>query len=306
MTTSDKVQDYSLLSFFRYLIAKGIYGAGLTIVVTILCIAWLFSIPNTYKSEVLLSPTEQSRGNNLGASAGQLGGLASLAGISLGNESISNTTLAISVLESRNFAQRFIASQSMSVPLVAAESWDAVNEQLTIDNEIYDQKQQVWVRKVNPPRNAKPSDYELYEYYRDVLDIRELESGLISISFEHISPVLAAKWTEAIIVDINMFMRDREILKVRNNIQYLTEQAETTSNAEVKSSIYNLIQEQYKDLMLAEVNEDFVFNIVDPAVVPELKESPKRALIFVILLVLWLLMVFCVYLTIFLFQPSKI
>ncbi len=34
--------------------------------------------------------------------------------------------------------------------------------------------------------------------------------------------------------------------------------------------------------MLAEVQEEFVFKVVDPAVVPEQKNSPKRALICVL------------------------
>jgi uncharacterized protein involved in exopolysaccharide biosynthesis len=34
--------------------------------------------------------------------------------------------------------------------------------------------------------------------------------------------------------------------------------------------------------MLAEVQEEFIFKVVDPAVVPELKAGPKRALICVL------------------------
>jgi uncharacterized protein involved in exopolysaccharide biosynthesis len=34
--------------------------------------------------------------------------------------------------------------------------------------------------------------------------------------------------------------------------------------------------------MLAEVQEEFIFKVVDPAVIPELKSSPKRALICVL------------------------
>ncbi len=47
----------------------------------------------------------------------------------------------------------------------------------------------------------------------------------------------------------------------------------------MQSTFYKLIEEQTKSLMLAEVQEEFVFRVIDPAVVPELKDSPKRALI---------------------------
>ncbi|TOH86698.1 GNVR domain-containing protein, partial [Vibrio parahaemolyticus] len=40
--------------------------------------------------------------------------------------------------------------------------------------------------------------------------------------------------------------------------------------------------EQTKSLMLAEAQEEFVFKVVDPAVVPELKSKPKRSLIVIV------------------------
>ena len=51
---------------------------------------------------------------------------------------------------------------------------------------------------------------------------------------------------------------------------------------EIQNLFYQLIQEKIKDGMLAETTEDFVFKIIDPAVVPEKKHSPQRALIVVL------------------------
>jgi uncharacterized protein involved in exopolysaccharide biosynthesis len=50
----------------------------------------------------------------------------------------------------------------------------------------------------------------------------------------------------------------------------------------MQSAFYQIVEEQTKSLMLAEVQEDFIFKVVDPAVVPELKAGPKRALICVL------------------------
>lgn len=50
----------------------------------------------------------------------------------------------------------------------------------------------------------------------------------------------------------------------------------------MQSTFYKLIEEQTKSLMLAEVQDEFVFKVVDPAVVPEVKDSPKRALICIV------------------------
>lgn len=47
----------------------------------------------------------------------------------------------------------------------------------------------------------------------------------------------------------------------------------------MQNTFYKLIEEQTKSLMLAEVQEEFVFKVVDPSVVPEVKYEPKRYLI---------------------------
>ncbi|WP_308300923.1 GNVR domain-containing protein, partial [Vibrio parahaemolyticus] len=52
-----------------------------------------------------------------------------------------------------------------------------------------------------------------------------------------------------------------------------------TAIADMQSTFYKLIEEQTKSLMLAEVQEEFVFKVIDPAVVPEEKTQPSRAII---------------------------
>ena len=69
---------------------------------------------------------------------------------------------------------------------------------------------------------------------------------------------------------------------IDQNLAYLNTQLQKTAVADMQSTFYKLIEEQTKSLMLAEVQEEFIFKVVDPAVVPEQKDSPKRALICVL------------------------
>lgn len=82
--------------------------------------------------------------------------------------------------------------------------------------------------------------------------------------------------------EINQVMRERTIAETTQNLNYLQEQLQRTSVADMQATFYKLIEEQTKSLMLAEVQDEFVFKVVDPAVVPELKDKPKRALIVVL------------------------
>jgi hypothetical protein len=46
--------------------------------------------------------------------------------------------------------------------------------------------------------------------------------------------------------------------------------------------LFSLIEEQTKTVMLGNVRDEYVFKTIDPAVVSELKEKPKRAIIVVV------------------------
>ena len=46
--------------------------------------------------------------------------------------------------------------------------------------------------------------------------------------------------------------------------------------------LYQLIEEQTKTVMFANVREQYVLKTIDPALVPELKSGPKRAFICVL------------------------
>lgn len=42
------------------------------------------------------------------------------------------------------------------------------------------------------------------------------------------------------------------------------------------------MEEQVKSQMLTEVRKDYVFKVVEPAIVPELKSKPRRSLIIIL------------------------
>ena len=62
--------------------------AAITAVFAITSVLYALSVPNQYKATALLAPA-QSDGGGLSSALGQLGGLASLAGVSIGEGSSS-------------------------------------------------------------------------------------------------------------------------------------------------------------------------------------------------------------------------
>ena len=69
---------------------------------------YALSQPNIYKAQAVLASTSDSGGGSLSALASQFGGLASLAGVSLGGGSSDDKTIALATLQSRKFVNAFI------------------------------------------------------------------------------------------------------------------------------------------------------------------------------------------------------
>ena len=253
---------------------------AVTAVFAIAAVFYALSLPNIYKSEALLAPVSDSSGMKV---PGQLGGLAALAGVNLGGGGSDKTSLALEILKSREFIGRFIEKHDLFIPIMAAESWNRATNSLQIDQDIYDSETKQWVRDVKPPFQPKPSLLETHEEFMKLLNVsQDKETGMVKLSIEHFSPVIAQEWVMWLVQAINNEMRERELSEAQSSIAYLTSQLETTTIADIRTMLFSLIEEQTKTVMLANVRAEYVFKTVDPAVVAEKKAKPARALIVII------------------------
>ncbi|WP_158116967.1 Wzz/FepE/Etk N-terminal domain-containing protein [Vibrio cincinnatiensis] len=257
---------------------------AVTFVFAVGSVLFALSQPNIYKADTLLAPAESSGSGGLAKMAGQLGGLATLAGVNLGSGESSQTELAAQVMKSRQFIQHFIEKYELLVPLMAGKEWDLSSNQLIINNELYDEQTRTWLREPQGLRGAKPTAQEAHEMFvKNILTVSsDKTSGLYTVSVSHYSPYIAQQWATWLVAEINQVMRERTIAETTQNLNYLQEQLQKTSVADMQATFYKLIEEQTKSLMLAEVQDEFIFKVVDPAVVPELKNKPRRALICVL------------------------
>lgn len=252
-----------------------------TLVFTVAAVFYALSLPNIYKSEVTLAPVAGQSGVQL---PGQLGGLAALAGVNLGGAGDGDKTgLALEILKARGFIGRFIEQNNLYIPIMAAEGWDRSNNKLLLDPDIYDEKTQQWVRKVTAPFQPKPSNLEAFEEFKGLFTVsHDKTSGMVRMSIKHFSPYLAKDWLDILVKAINEEMRQRELTEAEKSIAYLNSQIAQTNLADVRTMLFSLIEEQTKTLMLANVREEYVFKMIDPAVVAERKSEPKRTLIIVL------------------------
>lgn len=275
--------EIDLREVFRVLWAGKWLIGGITAVAAIVAVIVSLMLPNIYRAEALLAPNDREGAGGLSALAAQYGGLASLAGIDLGAGQVDQTALGLEILRSRKFISEFVERHDILVPLMAARGWNAETGDLQIDLDEFDEALGEWVREVGPPKNTVPSMQEAYEEFMDILSIgQDNKTGLVTIAIEHYSPEIAKQWVDWLIDDLNSSIMREDVDEAEQAIKYLNEQIESTSLSELRNVFFNIIEEQTKTVMLAKVTNEYLLRTLDPAVAPEKKIKPKRALIVIL------------------------
>lgn len=252
---------------------------AITFVFAVGSVLYALSLPNIYQAEAKLAPTKESQDGGLGAMAGQLGGLASLAGINMPRGQVDNAQMAQEILKSRAFITEFVQKREILADLMAAEEWNPVTGEIQYAPEIYDIEANTWVRNVTPPRQVVPTAWEYVEEFRKILNIsQDSATSIVTIRIEHVSPVIAKKWVEWLVEDINNEMRRRDIEEAQRSIAYIERELESARLANTQQVYASLLEQQTQTIMLANIRPEYVFRVIDPAVVPEVKIKPRRFL----------------------------
>ncbi|MGM7317984.1 Wzz/FepE/Etk N-terminal domain-containing protein [Idiomarina sp. ST10R2A5] len=256
---------------------------AITFVFAVGSVIYSLSLPNIYRSEATLAPTEEASGGGLSQMAGQLGGLASLAGVNLGGKNADKTTIALEILKSRAFIKGFVEKYDILPELMAVEEWNR-GSGIVFNNEVYDPDMNEWVREVEPPKQSAPSSWEYVRVFRDqVLEVsKDDATGLVTVAVNHQSPEVAQRWVGWLIEEINSHMRERDIREAKRSLEYLDKELQSTSLSDMQQMFYQLIEKQTQTIMLANVRPEYIFQTLDPAVVPEQKAKPSRAIISII------------------------
>lgn len=242
---------------------------GIVSVFTSIALILAFIITPIYRVEVLLAPaSNDGASNSLSALASQFGGLASVAGISIGSE-FANKDEAIATLNSRAFTEKFIEDNQL-LPILFNDKWDNKNKQWDVSD-----APTLW------------DGYSLFD-----TDIRKIfedkNTGLITLSIDWRDKNEAEKWAMELVRRINNYMREKAINDSMKSLEYLNKELKKTRVVELQKVIYNLIESQVNVLMLANIRKEYSFKIIDPASAPDDDAfiKPRRSLIIVLGLIL--------------------
>jgi uncharacterized protein involved in exopolysaccharide biosynthesis len=251
--------EIDLLELIRTLLQAWKTIVGITILCTGLAVAYALYAPEVFKAETLLAPAQEEK-SGASSALSQFGGIAAMAGISIPSDS--NVEQVIATLNSRKFLRAYIR-QNKLIPVLFEEIWDADN--------------QAWIVA---SVEDEPTEQKAIESFKACLSVVEdKKSGLITLSISWNDPQVAAQWANNLVKQLNEQLRKQAIADSKKRVGYLEQELAKTSLQDMRAVLYNLLESEKQKAMLANVNEDFALEVIDPAVAPEIRDKPKRKLI---------------------------
>lgn len=270
--------EIDLIKLFAIIWNKKLLITLITSIAAVLSVLYALSLPNIYTSNSVLAPTVKDE--SLSSKLGAYSGLASLAGINVPSNNDSKSIEAIRRIKSFDFFSNHFLPSIQLKNLLAVDEWVQFGNKIIYKKELYDNEKNNWVREVSYPQSKIPSNQEAFKAYKSILSITtEDESGFVSISIDHKSPIIAKKWLDIIIKKINESMREIDINEAENSINFLNNQSKLTSIQSIKTAVAKLQESQMQTLMMASSNEEYIFKIIESPIVSEKKSSPNRAVI---------------------------
>lgn len=206
--------------------------------------------PEIYRTDVVVAPATRDR---MSEALGQFGSLAGLAGVNI-RGGADPTPLA--VLRSREFAVEFVSQPDIQ---------KAFSERFS--------------------KSAAPMDPREIAILFDtkVRSIAEdKRTGLVVITMSWTDPVVAAEWANSMIEQLNNKLRSRALQESQDNVTYLQKEIASTGVPSLQQSLGRVLEFEMQKLMLARGNTEFAFKVVDRALPPTKRYSPRRGVIMVL------------------------
>lgn len=254
--------EFDFLEIAKVLFKKKYFIFAVALIAAIAGLVYAKSLPNIYKSEVLVIPDKRvgsSGGGGAASLASQFGGLASIMGVSLGggggqqNES----EVYLAIMRTRPFAEYTIKEFSL-MPLIAVE-----------------------INKKNPAIVKRDDAVDMLLVGMKIdKATKELASGL-RISFSSKSPEFSARITETLVKSINRYSQYDTIERAKKDIAMANAQLQQTPVAMMQKALWDIVAQKTMEIVLAQAQDDFSFRIIEPAVIPKTKFKPRRGIIVV-------------------------
>jgi uncharacterized protein involved in exopolysaccharide biosynthesis len=258
MYGTQQEDEIDLLEYWRVIWKRRWLIIGVVFTAAVLAAGYSLTLPNIYRAEVVI--TQVGKKDSGSMSLGGLGGLASMAGISLGGGG-GNVEVNLAVLKSREFLWAFVKENKLK-PVLFEEAWNAGSKS--------------WVEN-------EPTQWAVYRRMNSMVSASSnKKTGLVSVAVEWTDADLAATWANDLVARLNAHLRQEALERSKQTLGYLNDELGKVRVAEMRQALFDLISQEQKKAMLASTQKEYAFRVLDAAVVPDTKIKPKRSQIVIL------------------------
>src|SRR3569832_1207719 len=220
--------EINLLDYWRVLTRYKWMIVTIVVLATAVGIVLAYTMTPVYRAEVLLAPASEEENGSLGAIASQFGGIASLAGISLGSGG-SCTEQALATLQARSFLAPFIEEHDL-LSVLFADKWNKTSKS--------------WIS--TSPADV-PTKEAAYEMLKSILTVNaDKKRGLVTIAVDWKDPRQAAQWANELVARLNRHEKQLAIKETEQSSDVLKNEVAKPSELALQQAINRLLEAQTK------------------------------------------------------------
>ena len=226
-----------------------------------LAVVFALKSPEVYSASTLLAPAQE---DETGATSllNKFGGLVAIAGVK--DKSSSFMSRVTGTLSSRPFLESFIKEYNL-LPQIFEKEWDQ-NKGVWIprdDGSIVDIAEAVFLLKSN-------IDWE-----------EDKKTLLYKVTVKQSKPELAANICNNLVTFLNKKFQDISIEHATKRETFIKQELTKTTIGDIRSVLFSMLQAEKQKVMLANINNNAAFEVIEPAVAPLVRDKPRRKMIVV-------------------------
>ena len=249
----------------------------IVVIVVSLTLVYALKIPNVYKSQTILIPTAEEGGSSLGG----LGGLAAMAGISIGGGGSMSPDIAFnSLLNNYDFMKKFVVKNK----IVEHYSDPQVDKNYVFAlgfRGVYD------FFKSEASENGSEDDkiFKVVKKVKSSVSISsDKKSGLITASYSDSDRAYAPLVIDAFLRDASSYLVENNLKIIDKKLRYFSSEMQIAEAFELRQSLSSMISKILQEKVMMKSKEHYQCDVLTSATPAYIKDKtkPKRGLIMVV------------------------
>lgn len=255
--------NIKLLPAITHLLQTAKIDVAIAILSGVLFYFLSYGLEKEYSSSIELVSSEEVNPQEEG-----LGSLLSLQGLT---SSQNKTTKPLRILTSTPFLIDFIDTYKLNLSILSEDYNSAILDENSSISSLREEDNQASPKNYKSLASAIASKIEIVD-----------RSPFIIISVNTNSPILSKILVEELVKFLNRRMKEKAIKESKLEIDYLTKEMLSIKISDIKNVFSKVIEQSITSSSLANMKEDYIFEVIEPASINNNPTSPNRQIIFMI------------------------